>query len=116
MDATLSIATPGLMGEETRTKTQMGAQYKKNDPRAIAHSNVVQKVREESKAKNGKHWGDPQSVRLPAKCEGHPPRSGLSFCFGVLSSRGPMRVPPVFGTLSLSLLLQSSSMLPRRGS
>ena len=89
MDATVKIATPGLMGEEKRMKTQMGAQCKKNDPRAIAHSNVVQKVREESKAKNGKHWGDPQSVRLPAKCEWPPTKKWTLLPFGSVVVPGP---------------------------
>ena len=72
------------MGEEMRMKKQMGAQYKKNDPWAwaIADSNVVQKVREESKAKNGKHWGDPQSIRLPAKCEWPPTKKWTLLPFG----------------------------------
>ena len=95
MDATISVATPGMMGEEKRMRKQMGAHYKKNDPQVIAHSNVVQKVRWKSKAKEGKHWGDPQSVRLPAKCEWPPTKKWTFLPFGIVDVPGANVDDPV---------------------
>ena len=89
MEATIKVATPSLMGEEKRMKHQMGGQYRQNDPRALVHAGVVQKIRTKSKAKNGKHWGDPQSVMLPAKCEGPPVKKWTYLPNGYVDVPGP---------------------------
>ena len=72
LNASITVATPEVFGEEKRMKKQMGDKYKQNDPRAVAHKNVVQEIRENGKMVNGKHWGAPQTVRLSVKCEGPP--------------------------------------------
>ena len=66
----LEAATPKFFGEYKRIKKQMGDKYCKNDPRAIAHSKIVQTVRTTKKAVDGKFWGAPQVVKLPFQCKG----------------------------------------------
>lgn len=71
-ECNFTAATPEMFGEEKRMKGQMEDNYKKNDPRVIAHNNVVQNVRSTSNTKDKKFWGKSQTVSLPEQCEGPP--------------------------------------------
>ncbi|KAL9180917.1 hypothetical protein ACHAXT_009722 [Thalassiosira profunda] len=83
-------AVPEAFAEMKRMKKQMGEQWKKNDPRVVAHSDVVQEVRKAGLVKDGKVWGKPQTIQLPEPCEGPPAKKRQMIPIGVVPM--PVRV------------------------
>lgn len=108
-EASLQVATPALFGETKRLKAQMGVDaWKKNDPRVVAHGTVVQDIRKNSKPEDGMQWGKPQTVRLPAPCEGPPVKKWNLLPYGTLS--GPTNVAGETGNVEHTQFIQVFSV------